>query len=45
VCRTVALPAEVDPNKVNATLSKGELEITLPKKEIGKKTAIEQKAA
>jgi len=45
VCRTVVLPADVDPNKVKATLSKGELEITLPKKEIGKKIAIEQKAA
>jgi HSP20 family protein len=45
VCRTINLPAEVDPDKVKKTLSKGELEITLPKKEIGKKIAIEQKAA
>jgi hypothetical protein len=27
------------------TLSKGELEITLPKKEIGRKITVEQKAA
>jgi len=43
VCRTINLPAEVDPHKVKKTLSKGELEITLPKKEIEKK--MEQKAA
>lgn len=45
VCRTIDLPADVDPDKVKATLSKGELEITLPKKEIGKKNTVEQKAA
>jgi HSP20 family protein len=45
ICRAIDLPADVDPNKVRATLSKGELEITLPKIEIGKKIAIEQKAA
>ncbi len=45
VFRTVDLPAEIDPDKVKATLSKGELEITLPKKEIGKKVTIEEKAA
>jgi HSP20 family molecular chaperone IbpA len=45
VFRTVDLPAEVDPDKVKATLSKGELEITLPKKEIGKKVVVEPKAA
>jgi len=43
--RTIDLPVEVDPDKVKATLSKGELEITLPKKEIGKKVAVEQKIA
>jgi HSP20 family protein len=45
VFRTIALPVEVDPDKVKATLSKGELEITMPKKEIGKKVLIEAKAA
>jgi len=45
VFRTINLPAEVDSNKVKATLSKGELEITLPKREIGKKIAVELKAA
>jgi len=45
VCRTIDLPAEVDPGKVKTTLSKGELEITLPKKEIGKKIATEEKVA
>jgi len=45
VFRTVDLPADVDPDKVKTILSHGELEITLPKKEIGKKIAIEQKAA
>jgi HSP20 family protein len=43
--RTIDLPVEVDPDKVKATLSKGELEITLPKKEIGKKVVVEQKIA
>ncbi len=45
VFRAIDLPAEVDPDKVKATLSKGELEITLPKKEIGKKVPVETKAA
>ena len=45
VFRTIDLPAEIDPDKVNATLNKGELEITMPKKEIGKKVTIEAKAA
>jgi len=45
VFRTLDLPADVDPDKVKATLSKGELEITLPKKEMGKKIAIEEKVA
>jgi len=43
--RTIDLPVEVDPDKVKATLSQGELEITLPKKEIGKKVVVEQKIA
>lgn len=45
VCRTIHLPADVDPDKVKTTFSKGELEITLPKKDIGKKIAFDQKAA
>jgi len=45
VFRAIDLPADVDPDKVKATLSKGELEITLPKKEIGKKVLVETKAA
>lgn len=43
--RAVALPADVDPDKVKATLSKGELEVTLPKREIGKKILVQGKAA
>jgi HSP20 family protein len=45
VFRAIDLPADVDPDKVKATLSKGELEIILPKKEIGKQVTIEEKAA
>ena len=43
--RTINLPADIDVDKVKARLSKGNLEITLPKKEIGKKIPVEQKAA
>jgi len=45
VFRTVDLPAEVDPDKVKTILTNGEFKITLPKKEMGKKIAVEQKAA
>ena len=45
VFRTIDLPVEIDPDKVKATLHKGELEITMPKKEIGKKVVVERKAA
>ena len=45
VFRTVNLPADVDVDKVKATLSKGDLEITLAKRETGKKIPVEQKAA
>lgn len=45
VFRSIALPAQVDPDKVKTSLSKGELEITLPKKAIGKEAPIEPKAA
>jgi HSP20 family molecular chaperone IbpA len=45
VFRTIDLPADVDLDNVNATLNKGELEVTLPKKEIGKTIVIEKKVA
>jgi HSP20 family protein len=45
VFRAIDLPAEVDVDKAKATLSKGELEITLPRKETGKKIGIGQKVA
>ena len=45
VYRAIDLPAEVDPAKLKATLNNGELEITLPKKELGKKLMEEEKAA
>jgi HSP20 family protein len=45
VFRTIDLPVEVDPDKVKTTLSKGELEITMLKKETGKKATVEQKIA
>jgi HSP20 family protein len=45
VFRTINLPADVHVDKVKATLSKGNLEITLPKKEVGKKIPVDQKAA
>ena len=45
VYRAIDLPADVDTDKAKATLSKGELEITLPKKETGKKVTIEAEAA
>ena len=39
VFRAFHLPAEIDPCKAKAILSKGELEITLPKREIGTQLA------
>jgi HSP20 family protein len=45
VFRSIDLPADVDPEKVKATLTNGELEVTLPKKETGKKVVIEPKVA
>jgi len=45
VFRAIDLPAEVDPARIKTSLSKGELDITLPKKEISKKVTSEQKAA
>ena len=45
VCRIIDLPADVDPDKVKTTLSKGELEIILRKKETGNKIAVAAKAA
>lgn len=44
VFRTINLPANIDVDKVKARLSKGGLEITLPKKEVGKKIPVERKA-
>lgn len=45
VYRALDLPAEVDPDKIKTTLDNGELEITLPKKELGKKLTMEEKPA
>jgi len=45
VFRTIDLPAEIDPDKVKAILSQGELEIILPKKEVGKKVKVDAKVA
>lgn len=45
VYRAIDLPAEIDPDKVKATLGKGELDITMPKKEIGKKVTVQEKVA
>lgn len=45
VFRAINLPAEVDSEKVEAAFDKGVLQIVLPKKEAGKKVAIENKAA
>ena len=45
VFRTLDLPTDVDLDMVRATLSKGDLEITLPRKQPGKKIPIEQKVA
>ena len=46
VFRSIDLPVQVDPDSVKSTMSEGELEITLPKKETSsKKVMVEQKAA
>ena len=45
VYRVIDLPTEVDPHKVKTALNNGELEITLPKKEVDKKLMIKEKAA
>lgn len=45
VYRAIDLPAEVDPDRVRSTLHNGELEISLPKKEVDKKLISEEKAA
>ena len=41
IFRTIDLPAEVDPDKVRASMSNGVLQITMPKKETGKKVKVE----
>ena len=43
--RTIDLPAEVDPDKVRASMSNGVLQISMPKRETSKKVPIEGKAA
>jgi len=45
IFRTIDLPAEVDSDRVTATMSNGVLQITMPKKERRKKVTIEGKAA
>lgn len=45
VFRTIDLAAEVDPDKVKTTFANGKLEISVPKKEVGKKLIGEEKAA
>lgn len=45
IFRTIDLPAEVDPDKVTASISNGVLQITMLKKETSRKVTIEPKAA
>ena len=45
IFRTIDLPAEVDSDKVTASMSNGVLQITMPKKEPSKKVTIEAKVA
>jgi HSP20 family protein len=45
VFRAVSLPAEVDPSKAKAFLNNKELEITLPKREIGARFAANNAAS
>jgi HSP20 family molecular chaperone IbpA len=45
VFRALALPAEVDPERVDATLSNGLLEINLVKVGLSKKVPVQGKAA
>jgi HSP20 family protein len=45
IFRVVGLPSEVDPDRVNATVSGGLLEIKLLKVELGKKVPVLTKAA
>jgi HSP20 family protein len=44
VFRAIDLPVEVDPDKVKATFAEEMLRVILPKKEVGKKVADEEKA-
>ncbi len=45
VFRAVDLAAEIDPDKVKSTFTNGKLEISMPKKEVGKDLIVEEKAA
>jgi HSP20 family protein len=45
VFRSIDLPAEIDPDKVKATLNQGELQIELPKAKAGQKVAKAKRAA
>ena len=45
ISRWFELPAEIDPEKVKATLTKGVLEIVLQRAQVAKKVPIEVKAA
>jgi HSP20 family protein len=45
IFRSFLLPAEIDPEKVNAVLKNGVLEITMPKAKLPKKVSVMAKAA
>ena len=45
IFRSIELPAEVDPDKVTATISNGVLQITMAKKEVSKKVTVQAQVA
>jgi HSP20 family protein len=45
IFRTIALPAEIDPEKASAVLKNGVLEISMPKAKTAKKVPVMAKAA